>query len=163
MAGEGPALLARQLETRFPGRKARIFPQLHEGLSPSTTRVNQAFSLYHHVSQGDEMARILLGGFDGPTATQLASLLRSGSHRIQICGELQLCVDVVRDHRTAVDLVIVDATSSPALIGECLRVLRCQNAGKGPKIRLLCVSRAYHGPRFEIDIEREGARLVYVR
>ena len=108
------------------------------------------------------MARILIGGFDQPTATQLATQLRAGRHDVRICEAIGECDRHIIEHGAAIDLVVVDGTASPGLVEKCFKSIADLYSGRGRKAMLLCVSRVYHGPRFEIDLENEGARLVYI-
>jgi hypothetical protein len=108
------------------------------------------------------MARILIGGFDQPTAVQLAMRLRAGRHDVRICEAISECDRHIIDLGAAIDLVVVEGTASPGLVDECFKGIGDLFASRGRRPMLLCVSRAYHGPRFEIDLENEGARLVYV-
>jgi hypothetical protein len=108
------------------------------------------------------MAHILIGGFDASTAAQLASQLQAGRHDVRICEAIHDCGRHIADSGTAIDLVVVDGTASPGLVEKCFKGIADLYAGRGRRAMLLCVSRVYHGPRFEIDLENEGARLVYV-
>jgi hypothetical protein len=108
------------------------------------------------------MARILVGGFDQPTAAVLALQFQARRHDVWIFEGIDGCDRHITEHGMEVDLVVVDGTASPNQVESCFRNIakRCPN--REPRAMLLCVTRVYHGPRFEINLENEGARLVYV-
>jgi hypothetical protein len=108
------------------------------------------------------MARILIGGFDESTAAQLAIQMRAGRHDVRVCEAIGECDRHITVLGAAIDLVVIDGTASPGLVDKCFKSIADLYAGRGRRPMLLCVSRVYHGPRFEIDLENEGARLVYV-
>jgi hypothetical protein len=101
----------------------------------------------------------LIGGFDESTATQLASLLRAGRHDVQICEVIQTCNRPITELDATIDLVVVDGTAGFSLVEKYFKSIACVYAGRGRRAMLLCVSRVYHGPRFEIDLESEGHGL----
>jgi hypothetical protein len=108
------------------------------------------------------MARIVIGGFDQPTAAQLAMRLRVGRHDVRICEAISDCDRHIIDLGAEIDLVVMDGTADPGLVDECFKGIADLYARRGRRPMLLCVSRVYHGPRFEMDLENKGARLVYV-
>lgn len=108
------------------------------------------------------MGRILIGGFDQPTADQLAIRLRAGRHDVWICEAISECDRYIINLCSAIDLVVMDGTADPGLVDECFKGIADLYARRGRRPMLLCVSRVYHGPRFEMDLENKGARLVYV-
>lgn len=108
------------------------------------------------------MALVVLANFDAETAVQLIQLLQRNRHSASLLptGSFKGDPRVIR--RIPCDLIIIDVTShvqtARALLGEVIR----RRAKGGPRPMLLCVARTYRGPRFELDLERKGARLAYV-
>jgi hypothetical protein len=80
-----------------------------------------------------------------------------------ICEAISECDKHLIELGATVDLVVLDGTASPDRIKKCFKGIADLHAERGRGAMLLCVSRVYHGPLFEIDLENEGARLVYVR
>jgi DNA-binding response OmpR family regulator len=108
------------------------------------------------------MANILIVDSDLPHAEALGWALHRRGHKVKIadpcCAQLTRIVEPC-----LVDIVVLDVTQ---LKDEGWRELRqiCQlcTQDKLP-IQVLCCSRVYRGPRFELDIEQLGARFVYER
>lgn len=107
------------------------------------------------------MARILLLGPDESSAKVLALFLERRRHQVTVHRELQSAGDSPTRDLDNFDVLVVDMTANRPEDWNTLDRLRVETAAWNPGI--LCLSRVYRGPRFQLDIERRGARLVYVR
>ena len=107
------------------------------------------------------MAIILLVDSDLAHMTKLASALRECGHRV--ITPTTTDVAAMAFHRVAADLAIVELSHvNDDRWRELRRICQLQTED-GLPIPVVCCSRVYHGPRFELDIERLGARFVYER
>jgi len=108
------------------------------------------------------MANILIIDSDLPHAEALGRVLHHRGHKVKIANPCGAPLTRIVEPRL-VDIVILDVTQ---LRDEGWRELRqiCQLCAQDKlPIQVLCCSRVYRGPRFELDIERLGARFVYER
>lgn len=108
------------------------------------------------------MARVVLANFDAESGAQLVQLLKRNRHSATLLPATAPD-DVERTiSRATCDLILLDVSCDDrpthALLGEIVR----RRAELGLRPMLLCVARVYRGPRFELDLERKGARLAYV-
>lgn len=105
------------------------------------------------------MAGILLVSFPMATATRLSSFLRNFGHSVAI--------EPAQFPRTKVlcnfDLVILDVSNNQVDLWQRLATVQRYRIEHGPRPMVLCTSLTYRGPRFELDIEQKGARLIYAR
>jgi DNA-binding response OmpR family regulator len=108
------------------------------------------------------MIETLLVNFDPKLAERLASLLASQGHRISICTGFKALRQLLRKS-PGFDLAIVDVSFDTPTAGVQLAELQAYRVQHGPRPMLLCVSRVYRGPQFELELERKGARVAYVR
>jgi len=109
------------------------------------------------------MARILLLSPDEPSARDLALFLEKKSHRVSVHCERRAFIDSPKQDLSSVDIVILDMSANRPDDWNALDCV-CKWAGTiDSKLMTLCLSRVYRGPKFELDVERRGARLVYVR
>lgn len=108
------------------------------------------------------MARVVLANFDAEIAAQLIRLLQRNRHSATQLPAATFDLDGSTIGQVSCDLIILDVScddrATRALLTEALR----RRAECGPRPMLLCVTRAYRGPRYEFDLERKGARLAYV-
>jgi DNA-binding response OmpR family regulator len=107
------------------------------------------------------MATILLIGSDQTNQENLASTLRARGHSVMTADWSRLQSADWNTRMSAAEIAMFDVTQ---LDEDSRRQLRriCQWPRQdGFPILVLCYSRAYRGPRFELDIERMGARFVY--
>jgi DNA-binding response OmpR family regulator len=109
------------------------------------------------------MARILLGNGSETVGKELAQLLTNRGHRVTTCFAGNSLDDVMRRLGHEFEIVILDVSSNDFQARNDLAVIKHHKMHGGPKPMLLCVSRVYHGPRFELELEQKGARVVYVR
>jgi len=106
------------------------------------------------------VAEILLVKFDQVTEGRLAELFGCrGHHAITHSGDQPLS-QVLR--RRGFDLVILDVSCDYSITRKHVAAVRARREQHGLRPMLLCVSRVYRGPQFELELEREGARVVYV-
>jgi hypothetical protein len=107
------------------------------------------------------MATILLIGSDQTKQENIASALRTRGHSVLVADWCHLTFADWYVRMSAVEIAVFDVTH---LNDDSRRQLRrfCQWPRQdGYPVLVLCFSRAYRGPRFELDIERFGARFVY--
>lgn len=104
------------------------------------------------------MANILISGFEPDAAAQLDHLLRARRHCVQIiAGDLEPRSNRYQD----VDLMILGVSGAGILTEISDYLMSHKESGAVPP-SLLCVARVYQGPRLELEVEKKGARLVYL-
>jgi hypothetical protein len=108
------------------------------------------------------MAQILLMNFDEEPTLRLAAFLRAETHEVLIALPTQSYFGWVRGHGEDADLVIIDVSHREKFFWPLLEDISIYRSEQGENPVVLCISRIYRGPRFELDIERKGARLLYV-
>jgi hypothetical protein len=108
------------------------------------------------------MANILLVNFDEERALRLAAFLRTERYEVRINLEAEKFPQMLKRHVCEIDLVILDASHREKYVRYLLTEIASYRARNGPRPMVLCISRVYRGPRFQLDLERKGARLVYV-
>jgi len=105
------------------------------------------------------MARILLIKFEEATAQRLAAVFEVRRHRVRTYdGPFAPYESLEAEGQ---DLIVLDVSADDADVTKCLTELQRYRAAHGPRPMILCASRVYRGPRFELDLEKRGARLVY--
>jgi hypothetical protein len=107
------------------------------------------------------MATILLIGQDRIDQENLASKLRARSHAVIVADYCHLPSADWDIRMSSVEIAVFDVTR---LDDDCKGQLRriCQQPRHdGLPVLVLCYTRAYRGARFELEIERLGARFVY--
>lgn len=108
------------------------------------------------------MSEVLLLNFDPILAPRLADSLARLGHRVTVhTGHEALSMKLRRE--SSFDLAILDVSESSTSVRRNLIELQTYRAGHGVRPMVLCVSRVYRGPRFELELERKGARVAYVR
>jgi len=107
------------------------------------------------------MAKILLVNFEIGQGLRLATFLRVERHDVRVA---ESSVASLRGPQrvTDFDLVIVDASLREQSVRDLVTEIATQRASSGPRPMVLCICRCYRGARFELDLERRGARVVYV-
>jgi len=106
------------------------------------------------------VARVLLAGFDKDMANELALLFARLGHQIVILPATAAPYELSGSGE--VDMIVLEVSIETGLVKSVLAAkAESDQPVPGPPI-LLCVSRVYRGPRFELDLERRGGRLVYV-
>ena len=109
------------------------------------------------------MTKTLLVNFEPPLAERLVHLLAARGHHVTIHAHGGLPLSEGLRMSEGFDLVLLDVSSDSAALREHLAALRNHRAKHGPRPMLLCVSRGYRGAYFELNLERKGARVAYVR
>ncbi len=108
------------------------------------------------------MARMLLVGFADVIAADIAAVLQRQGHKTEIYeGEAPL-TKVLAHTEPQPDLVLIDVSRDDRQTWDRLVELCHFRDQYGPAPMLVGVSIVKRGPRFELEIERKGARLVYV-
>jgi hypothetical protein len=103
------------------------------------------------------MAGILLVSFPMATATRLSSFFRDLGHSVAIEPAQFPRPEALCNF----DLVILDVTKNHVDLWQRLATAERYRIEHGPRPMILCRSLIYRGPRFELDIEQKGARLIY--
>jgi len=107
------------------------------------------------------MAKILLANFAEAPIARLTELFRKRGHYVLVLGDGQSISEAL-GATDDTDLIILDVSNDDVGVRQRLaEVSRCRKR-RGIRPMLLCVSTVYRGARFELDIEHQGARLVYV-
>src|SRR5258708_7322275 len=108
-------------------------------------------------------ARILLVNFDEASEGLLTEIFRQKGHRISTYA----CEEPLAEHLSKlsddVDLIVLDASGNERVIHNQLGEIRRYRAQHGHRPTVLCVSLVYRGAQVELELERKGARVVYVR
>lgn len=110
----------------------------------------------------DSMARVVLANFDAEAAEQLDQLLRRNRHYTTQLPTFKSDREIRAIAQISCDLIILDVSKDDRISRAILTEILRRRAEPCLRPMLLCVSRAYRGPRFEYDLERKGARLAYV-
>jgi DNA-binding response OmpR family regulator len=108
------------------------------------------------------MAKIVLMNFDEEQGLRLAAFLRMERHEVVCALPKQTYLGWLHGQDDDADLVILDASYREKAFRQILEDIAARRARNGPRPMILCISRQYRGPQFQLDIERKGARLVYV-
>lgn len=108
------------------------------------------------------MAQILFFDPHEEDAMELARRLKAKHHTVTSCTKAKELIQHLKCHAASFDVVILDV-SAQTLDLQILNGVNCMvlKAGQAPAV--VCVSRVYKGPQMQLQIERKGARLVYVR
>ena len=102
------------------------------------------------------MAKILLVNFNEEQGSRLAAFLGTQRHKAWVGSfSAEHCV-------SEIDLVIVDASQREKSALELVTEIAGYRTQYGPRPLVLCLSRVYRGPQFELEIERKGVRFLYV-
>jgi DNA-binding response OmpR family regulator len=109
------------------------------------------------------MARILLANFDEEAGARLTAVLRNERHEAQLASENDSFSRMIQQQGFTPDLLILDVSRRERYTRDLLVEVSSHRTQHGPRPMLLCISRAYRGAQFELDLERKGARVVYVR
>jgi DNA-binding response OmpR family regulator len=108
------------------------------------------------------MPRILLIEPNKEQAARIAAVLRLHRYDVDRCNRLG-AVGTPTKSLSACDLVILDVTARDRETLSALAAIRNYRIEHGPAPMLLCISKVHHGPRFELELEQKGARLLYVQ
>jgi|HubBroStandDraft_1064217.scaffolds.fasta_scaffold1238499_2 DNA-binding response OmpR family regulator len=109
------------------------------------------------------MAKILLANFDEEAGVRLTAFFRNERYEVRPAFEDESLSQMLRRCGPATDLLILDVSRREKYARDLLAQITAYRLQHGPRPMLLCVLRAYRGAQFELDLERKGARVVYVR
>lgn len=105
---------------------------------------------------------ILPFGFDKETAMILGEVLHAAGYQVFVCNETESFSRTLHMRGRSIDVVVLFlSTKNRFCSAEIEMVTRCRNVS-GTKPMLLCVPDRYYGARFELDLERTGARVAYI-
>ena len=107
------------------------------------------------------MATILLVGSERADQDNLASTLQNRGHDVILADDHRRSLTNWNAHMSSVEIVVFDVTNLNYDSKRRLRSICQLSRPDGSPVLVLCISRSYRGPRFELDIERLGARFVY--
>jgi DNA-binding response OmpR family regulator len=107
------------------------------------------------------MATILLIGSDQTDLENLASKLRTRGHTVLIADNRRPSSTDWSARMSSAEIMVFDVTNLNDDSKRQLRTICQQPRQHGFPVLVLCYSRAYRCSRFELDIERLGARFVY--
>jgi hypothetical protein len=108
------------------------------------------------------MAKILLANFDEEAGARLTAFLRNEHHEIGLSFENESFFQILRRCGAVNDLLILDVSRREKYARDLLAQISSHRLQYGPRPMVLCISRSYRGAQFELDLERQGARVVYV-
>lgn len=108
------------------------------------------------------MAKILLANFDEEAGVRLTVFLRNEHHEVRLAFENESFSQMLQRCGPAIDLLILDVSRRERYASGLLAQIASHRIQYGPRPMLLCISRAYRGAQFELDLEQKGARVVYV-
>ena len=133
-----------------------------------TSKVAERFSALaaqssEYLTNCNSEPRILLLSPDESSAEVLAAFLEQRHYHVTVHRERHSAGDGHAPHLDDFDVIVVDMTANrpedwDRLDRACVGAERTAS-----KPGILCLSRVYRGPQFELDIERRGGRLAYVR
>ena len=109
------------------------------------------------------MGRVLLVNFDETFEGQVMETLHRRGFLVSIYRRGERLAERLAKVGQEVDLVILDVSHDDQDTQDCFAEILQYRAQHGPRPMLLCASHVYRGPRFELALERKGARVVYVR
>lgn len=99
---------------------------------------------------------------DEEMANRLAEAFYGRRDEVEACDQSSVLTRRLQA-KPSVDLVVLDVTLNDARAWNRLAELCKFRKEHGPAPAAICISRAHHGARFELEVERKGTRLVYVR
>jgi DNA-binding response OmpR family regulator len=108
------------------------------------------------------VARILLCNFDDEWTQSLTELFQRDHHQVVICASAQSVVSSLERTTERYELLVLDVSVDHENVMKLMKQIKRFRLQRGAQLKVLCVSRGYQGPRFELELEKEGARLVYV-
>lgn len=111
------------------------------------------------------MPRVLIVDEDETHSAQLAARLHVRGHEVVWCEGMKEAIRKLQGIDEPFELIILDLSQSPEEGLECVRQINDLHLelGRFPGPMVLCVSSHYFEPRFELEVEACGARVVYER
>lgn len=107
------------------------------------------------------MARIVLVGFNEAFGKELSQCLKNQHHATTVCARGDEAW--MKDFATDLKLVMLNFTRNAPEDWEALKRISKAKTESAAGPMILCVANRYLGPKMELEIERRGARIVYVR
>jgi DNA-binding response OmpR family regulator len=108
------------------------------------------------------VAKILLSKFDDEWTQSLVELFQREHHQVAICSSGQSVLNTLERTKEPYELLVVDVSADHENAMKLVKQIKRFRFQCGNRLKVLCVSRVYRDPRFEFELEKEGARLVYV-
>jgi CheY-like chemotaxis protein len=108
------------------------------------------------------MALILIIYSDEIHAKTVASALESHARKLTMCANKRDALDHLESKLTPFDVIVFDFSNRPE-DWEFLRKVRALTIKSIRKPGILCLSKTYFGPDVKLQVERQGARLLYER
>lgn len=108
------------------------------------------------------MATILLLNFSEDLGARLKAFLRLERHDVWTAVPSQTYASWLRGRENGADLVIMDVSRREKYFWQVLEEIVAYRAQHGHHPNILCVSRVDRGAQFDLDLEKKGARLIYV-
>ena len=93
----------------------------------------------------------------------MREIFRQKGHRVSAYAGDKPLAEHLSKLMDEVDLIVLDASGNDRIVHDRLGEIRRYRVRHGHRPTVLCVSRVYRGPQFELELERKGARVVYVR
>ena len=109
------------------------------------------------------MTDILLFDSDQVFGEELAQHLGKRKHTVMSYARRREALDALKKSIDDLKLVIVDMTRNTQEDWEMLDWISRLRLRCTPGPMILCLLKVYRGPRIELEIERRGGRVVYVR
>ena len=107
------------------------------------------------------MAIILIISPDEGERKTLDSAVRNMGHIVSLADRLAVLPILARSDLQTIEIVVCDVTALDEPAWRELRAFAVTLRQRPTVVLMLCYSRIYRGPRFELDVERLGARFVY--
>jgi DNA-binding response OmpR family regulator len=105
------------------------------------------------------MATILVVDVDQQHAEKLNSALRRRGHRVVNTDRKNAVA--IKESECQSDLVVFNISRTDNDVWQALRHVCNLRRTDGLPVLVLCYSKIYRGPRFELEVERLGARFAY--
>jgi hypothetical protein len=106
--------------------------------------------------------RIVLANFDTHEGIGLAAFLSGRRRGICIVSSEASNPEHLAKEIMPTDLLIMDATGNGQFVLDFLEKVKGHRIHENLLPAVLCVSRVYRGARFELELTRKGATLVYL-
>ena len=110
------------------------------------------------------MAKILVISDLGDDAGHLATILRARNHQVTIAVKQgRLILRGLKDIVNEFQLLVVDVSRAELADVSFLQEFHMHHKSLSPSPGILCFSTCWHDARFELELERLGARYVRMR
>jgi hypothetical protein len=107
------------------------------------------------------MANISLVNFDESAAAELASALRSSHHSVCVFHIGIAYQAIVKATKGSPELIILGFSRNEREARSLVQKIVNYRIGTGCAMKILCVLPVYRGPQFQIELERQGAHVIY--